>query len=104
MTFDWDPGKDAANLADRGFDFAFASLVFEGRTFEREDRRRAYGERRIVALGLADGIPLAVVYTDPPLEDGSIQRRIISARLSSRKERRQYAQAIKAADAESGEG
>ena len=104
MEFDWDPPENAANLAERGFDFDFASLIFDGRTVERDDNRHAYGERRVIALGMADGIQLTVVYTDRPLADGSIQRRIMSARRSSRKERRQYAQALKAADAESGQG
>ena len=98
---DWDPPKNAANLAERGFDFDFAGLIFDGPTVEREDNRHDYGERRVIALGMADGIQLTVVYTDRALGDGSFKRRIMSARLSSRKERRKYAQAIKAADAQS---
>ena len=104
MTFEWDPDKNTATLNRRGFDFAFASLIFAGRTVEQDDDRRTYGERRIIALGLADGVALTVVFTDRSLEDDSIQRRLISARLSSRKERRQYAQAIGAANAHSGQG
>ena len=50
--FSWDERKSAANLAERGFDFDFASLVFAGPTLEREDTRRDYGERRVIALGL----------------------------------------------------
>ena len=42
--------KSDANLRDRGFDFAFASLIFEGRTVEVEDQRADYGERRMVAI------------------------------------------------------
>jgi hypothetical protein len=33
-------------------DFEFATLVFEGPTLEREDNRRDYGEKRVVAIGL----------------------------------------------------
>ena len=44
---------------------------------------------RIVALGIADGIPLTVVYTDRA-EGGEIVRRIISARVSDRRERKAY--------------
>ena len=29
MRFDWDEGKSDANLEERGFDFAFATLIFE---------------------------------------------------------------------------
>lgn len=56
----------AENLRDRGFDFEFATLVFEGSTLEREDDRRDYGEKRVVAIGLAQGIALTVVFTIGP--------------------------------------
>lgn len=36
----------------------------EGPTLEREDQRRDYGETRFIAIGLAQGIALTVVYTD----------------------------------------
>ena len=61
MRFTWDPDKSDANLAARGFDFEFATLIFAGPTLEREDTRQDYGERRIVAVGLAQGIALTVV-------------------------------------------
>lgn len=96
MTFDWDATKSAQNLARRGFDFAFASLVFTGTYVEYDDTRRDYGERRVVALGQADGIALTVVFTDRIAAGGGIVRRLISARLSNRKERRRYAEAIEA--------
>lgn len=51
MQFSWDPAKSDANLRERGFDFAFASLVFDGPTAEKEDLRQDYGERRILAIG-----------------------------------------------------
>ena len=106
LRIDWDPEKSDDNYARRGFDFVFAALVFANRYVEYEDARHAYGEKRVVALGIADGLPLTVVYTDRDSADGSVVRRIISARVSSRKERRHYAQEIKAAtqdDAESGQ-
>lgn len=87
MRFTWDPAKSDANLCERGFDFAFATLVFDGLTLEREDQRRDYGERRVVAIGIAQGIYLTVVYTDRPSPDGQTVRRIISARKSSQRER-----------------
>ena len=88
MDFTWDAKKSDDNLRDRGFDFAFASLIFDGVTVEVEDRRRDYGEERMVAIGQADGIHLTVVYTD---RDRA--RRIISARRSNRRERQVYARA-----------
>jgi len=95
VRFDWDPRKSDQNLADRGFDFAFASLIFDGPTLERLDTREVYGEARLVAVGLADGIPLTVVYTDRAAADGGAAvRRIISARLSNRRERQAYSEAF----------
>lgn len=90
MRFTWDPEKNAANLRLRGFDFAFASLVFDGPTQEREDLRRDYGERRMVAIGTADGLELTVIYSDRLLDENLIERRIISARRSNRRERKAY--------------
>ena len=85
----WDPKKSAANLAVRGFDFAFAASIFEGPTLERPDTRRDYGEIRIIAMGIADMFVLTVVYTDRIEPDG-VERRIISARRSNRRERKAY--------------
>lgn len=64
MCFRWDRQKSRVNLTKRGFDFAFATLIFDGPTVERTDDRQDYGEKRVIALGIADGIPLTVVYTD----------------------------------------
>jgi hypothetical protein len=92
MRFSWDEAKSARNLRDRGFDLEFATLIFEGPTLEREDTRREYGECRVVAVGVAQGIPLTVVYTDRQ-QPGQIVRRIISARVSDRHERQTYFEA-----------
>ena len=45
--FSWDRRKSEANLAERGFDFEFASAIFSGPTLEREDARRASKKERI---------------------------------------------------------
>ena len=91
--FAWDRKTSAQNLRFRGFDFEFATLVFEGPTLEREDNHRDYGEQRVVAIGLAQGIALTVVFTDRA-ETGVVVRRIISARLSNRRERQAYFEAL----------
>lgn len=96
MIFEWDHDKSEQNLSERGFDFAFAALVFAGPAVEYDDTRRDYGERRIVVLGRADGIPLTVVFTDRLTPAGAVVRRVISARLSNRKERRRYAESLEA--------
>lgn len=93
MEFDWDPAKSEANLRERGFDFAFATLVFDGPTLERADTRQDYGEPRVIAIGLAQGIHLTVVYTDRTADD-AVVRRIISARRSNRRERKAYDEAF----------
>ena len=53
------------------------------------EERRNYGEARVLAIGIADGFLLTLVYTDRPVLGGS-ERRIISARRSSRRERKAH--------------
>ena len=96
MEFSWDSAKSAENLQLRGFDFEFASQVFRGPTLEREDLRQDYGEQRIVAIGLVEGLELTVVYTDRSQPTGGFDRRIISARRSNRHERKAYQASFKA--------
>ena len=96
MRFEWDPEKSEDNLKERGFDFAFAAQIFDGPTLEMRDRRRDYGEVRMVAIGLADEIALTTVFTDRIADDGETVWRIISARRSNRRERKAYQAALKA--------
>lgn len=93
MRFSWNEAKSSRNLRERGFDFEFATLIFEHQTLERQDTRRDYGEHRVVAIGVADGITLTVVYTDRT-EAGEVIRRIISARVSNHHERQAYFEAV----------
>ncbi len=97
MRFTWDPLKSTINRRERGFDFAFATLIFEGPTLAQEDRRQDYGEQRMVAIGLADGVELTVVFTDRVDAHGHLERRIISARRSNQHERQAYQKAIRSA-------
>ena len=55
MTFEWDPRKSAENLDRRGFDFAFATLVFDGTTARRiiSTRVSSRAERRHHAQEIA---------------------------------------------------
>jgi len=101
MRFEWDPEKSEANLKERGFDFAFAVQIIDSPTLEKRDRRRDYGEVRMVAIGLADEIALTTVFTDRIADDGETVRRIISARRSNRRERKAYQAAL---DADEGPG
>ena len=70
--------------------------MFDHTYVEYNHTRRDYGERRVVAVGLADGVPLTVVFTDRVDPGGGVVRRLISARVSTRKERRRSAERIKA--------
>lgn len=96
MEFSWDPAKSEENLQLRGFDFAFASLIFRGPTLEQEDRRQDYGEKRVIAVGLANGLELTVVYTDRIQPGNQVERRLISARRSNRHERKAFQASLKA--------
>ena len=62
---------------------------------EFDDTRRDDGERRIVrsALPMASSSLSCSPIVEPT---GGVVRRLISARLSKRKERRQYAEALEA--------
>jgi uncharacterized DUF497 family protein len=93
VRFTWDPHKSDRNRVDRGFDFPFAASIFGGPTLERSDVRRDYGEARTVAIGRAGSVTLTVVYTDRTVSGDVVVRRIISARVSTRRERQAYKQA-----------
>jgi uncharacterized DUF497 family protein len=81
----FDRTRHERNLRERGFGFDRAALIFYGPTIEWPDRRRDYGEERIIALGDVEGDVMVVVYTER--REG---RRIISARLANSEERRQW--------------
>ena len=102
--FEWDGQKSDANFRVRHVDFPFASRAFDGVTVERDDRRRDYCERRIIAFGTVDGIQLTVVYTDREATPGHVVRRIISAWRSNRRERAIYERAIGGNAQEAGTG
>jgi hypothetical protein len=94
MRFTWDRAKSEVNHRERGLDLAFASLIFDGPILMVEDSRRDYGERRFVAIGVADGLHLTVVFTDREGKGGRVTRRIISARRSNKRERQHYGEIV----------
>ena len=85
MDVEYDSAKSERCLRERGFDFAFAALLFNGRTIEQPDERRDCGESRIKAVGEIDRSIYTVVYTE---RDGI--RRIISARAANARERKTW--------------
>jgi len=83
--YEWDEAKSEANLLARGFDFAYAAGIFDGAILEMDDDRADYGERRIQAIECVNDDILFVVYTWR-----GASRRIVSARLASKRERDAY--------------
>tara|TARA_R110000850_G_scaffold69385_2_gene154114 strand:+ start:1408 stop:1683 length:276 start_codon:yes stop_codon:yes gene_type:complete len=63
VEFEWDETKRAEIYKKHGVDLLEAALIFENDVLEKEDTRRDYGEKRMIALGIADGEVYIVVYT-----------------------------------------
>ena len=82
----WDETKNRRNLKLHGIAFEDAARIFEGPTVEEVDDRFDYGEVRIYAIGLVNGLEITVVYSNEE-ED---ERRIISAWRSQAHERRRF--------------
>ncbi|MCP9840702.1 BrnT family toxin [Synechococcus sp. J7-Johnson] len=81
----FDPAKRLRTLEQRDLDFLDAESVFDGPVIEIPDRRRDYGEIRIVCVGLLQGRAVIVVYT----ERNGI-RHIISMRKANEREQRRF--------------
>jgi uncharacterized protein len=63
MRVTYDPEKRERALQERGLDFEDAKFVFLGVTLEVEDKRKDYGERRIICYGYLAGRIVVVGYT-----------------------------------------
>lgn len=86
MQFEWDEGKSEACFKGRGFDFAYAAMVFaDPQRRVRPDARYSYGEDRYQVTGKIDGRIFVLIYTP---RNGAI--RIISARKANAREVNQY--------------
>ena len=85
MRSTWRPEKNRSNVR-HGIAFQDAIRIFEGPTVERVDDRFDYGETRIYAIGVVNGLEIAVIYTDRENEE----RHLISAWRSEPHERRCY--------------
>jgi uncharacterized DUF497 family protein len=81
MKIEFDTAKDAANIARRGLPLALAAILLKARIVIEIDKRRDYGETRMIAIGEIDGRPHVCVYT----MRGSVHR-IISLRKANRRE------------------
>jgi uncharacterized DUF497 family protein len=90
MRYSWDEDKNQSNLRRHGIAFEDAVRIFEGPTVERVDNRCNYGEIRVYAIDLVNGLEITVIYTDRDNDE----RRIISAWRAELHERRYYWQNI----------
>jgi uncharacterized protein len=59
----YDPAKRADALDKRGLDFEDAAMVFASSTFEVEDVRKNYGEKRVICFGMLRDRMVVVGYT-----------------------------------------
>jgi len=85
MRYTWDKDKNHRNLRLHEIAFEDAVRIFEGPTVERTDDRFDYGEKRVYAIGVVNGLEITVIYTDRDDD-----RRIVSAWRSEPHERRLY--------------
>ena len=83
MKYDWDEAKNRKNIAKHGLRFEDAEQVFAGPCITFEDDRFAYGEERLITLGLLAG--RLVVIAHAPRDDGT---RIIPMRKGNRREQK----------------
>ena len=90
MRYTWNDDKNRANLDRHGIAFEDAQRIFEGPTLEKVDDRFDYGEIRVYAVGLVNGLEITVIYTDQENDE----RRIISAWRAEPHERRAYWQSL----------
>jgi hypothetical protein len=84
MIYEWDDAKNRKNFA-KHLTFEDAEHVFDGPCVTFEDDRFAYGEERLVTLGLLAG--RLVVIANSPRDEGT---RIISMRKGNRREQKIY--------------
>ncbi len=85
MKYECDEAKNRTNLAKHGLSFEDAEQVFAGPSVTFEDDRFAYGEERLITLGLLGG--RLVVIAHSPLDEAT---RIISMRKGNRREKKIY--------------
>lgn len=81
----WDEAKRRLNLEKHGIDFREAEDIFDSPTVTAEDTRSAYGEQRLVTLGVLNGVVVSMTYTE---RNGDM--RVISIRKALKHETRSY--------------
>lgn len=88
LAFEWDPRKESANRRKHGVGFAEATAVFgDPLSVTILDPDHALDENRSVIMGMSSQRRLLIVVHTIKGERGI---RLISARLASKRERRNY--------------
>jgi len=91
--FTWDPAKAIANFEKHGVSFEEGATLFDDPdALDWKDKNHSLSEPRFKRIGtsLSERV-LLVVYTIRRIDHGKETIRIISARKTSRKERKAYA-------------
>ena len=87
MRFTWSETKRKANLKKHGLDFADAERMFSGPMVLIEDKRRHYGEQRMIGVGLLEVMVVVMVHVE-----SDDQIRIVSMRKADSDETDLYYQ------------
>ena len=91
LTFEWDAKKAAANAEKHGVTFEEAATAFgDPLSITIDDPDHSEEEERFVLLGMTHRARIVVVVHT---EEGGDAVRLISARLATRRERKDYEQA-----------
>ena len=90
--FEWDAAKAGSNLRKHGVSFDLAATVFRDLLMiSIPDEEHSETEERWITMGQAEnGKLLLVVHTYQEVSANAANVRIISARLATKHERRQY--------------
>jgi len=85
MEIDFDPNKNARNIAERGLSFERAAEFDFSSAVTRQDSRKPYPEMRLVTMGFLGERLHVLCFT--PIAEGI---RVISFRKANAKERKDY--------------
>jgi uncharacterized protein len=89
MEFEFDPAKDAINLAKHQLSLQFGALLFlDPMRIEWQDRRVDYQEVRMVTVGFVESYFFTALYT--PRGVNKDIKRIFSVRRASKNDRAKY--------------
>ena len=85
VEYEWDEAKRHSNLAKHGVDFSSLAAFEWESSWETEDTRKDYGERRWISLGRIGQLVHVLIYTRR-----GMRVRVISLLVANRKELEGY--------------